>query len=82
MPDASTTTAADPRARGRRTLLLIALVAFMPVMASTLIYLFFPRQAGTNYGTLLPTRPAPDADEHEQCDVADRAMETVASWSN
>ena len=58
MRDAAAT--AHPAARGRRTLLLIALIAFMPVVASTLIYLFFPRPAGTNYGTLLPTRPAPD----------------------
>lgn len=56
MPDASVAT---PRRRGRRTLLLIALVALAPVVLSTLVYLFFPRPAASNYGTLLEVRPAP-----------------------
>lgn len=48
------------RRRGRRTLLLIALVGLAPVVASTLVYLFFPRPAATNYGHLLPVQPSPD----------------------
>ena len=46
-------------ARGRRTLLLIAAVAIAPVIASYAIYYLFPRNAQVNYGTLLPTAPAP-----------------------
>ena len=59
MPEVS-----EPAARGtrgsRRTLLLIALVAIAPVVASTLVYVFFPRPAAVNYGTLLPIGAAPD----------------------
>ena len=53
---------ADPeRARkGRRTLLLIALVAVAPFLASYAAYYWFPRDKQVNYGELLPTRPAPD----------------------
>jgi hypothetical protein len=51
----------EPRmdARGRRTLLLIAAVAVAPLIASYAIYYLFPRDAQLNYGTLLPTAPAP-----------------------
>ena len=51
---------AAPAARGsRRTLLLIALVCVAPVVASYTMYYVFPREARVNYGTLLPTAPAP-----------------------
>ena len=46
--------------RSRRTLLLIALVAVTPVIASYAVYYFFPRTALANYGELLATRPAPE----------------------
>jgi hypothetical protein len=46
-------------ARARRTLALIAAVAIAPMLASYTIYYLFPREAGVNYGTLLPTAPAP-----------------------
>lgn len=56
-----TTPPATPRARsGRRTLVLIALVALAPFVASYVAYYAFPRDKQTNYGELLPTRPAPD----------------------
>ena len=48
----------DARARGRRTLLLLALVVIAPVIASYSAYYFFPREQRTNYGELLAT-PAP-----------------------
>ena len=48
-----------PEHRSRRTLLLIALVAMAPVVASYTVYYFFPRTTLANYGELLPTRPAP-----------------------
>jgi len=44
---------------GRRTLLLVALVAIAPVVASYMAYYFIPREARTNYGELLATNPAP-----------------------
>jgi hypothetical protein len=45
--------------RGRRTFLLIAAAFIAPVLASYAAYYFFPREAKMNYGTLLPTAPAP-----------------------
>jgi len=48
----------DARAKGRRTLLLLAAVAIAPVVASYSAYYFFPREQRTNYGELLAT-PAP-----------------------
>ena len=45
---------------GRRTLLLIALVAVAPVIASYSAYYFFPRTTFANYGELLTTRAAPE----------------------
>jgi len=56
------TTVSKPGAvrRGRRTLLLIALVAVAPVIASYAVYYFFPRTTLANYGELLATRPAPE----------------------
>jgi len=47
-------------ARARRTLLLIAAACFAPFVASYAIYYFYPRNAQANYGTLLPTAPAPE----------------------
>jgi cytochrome oxidase Cu insertion factor (SCO1/SenC/PrrC family) len=48
----------EARAKGRRTLLLLAAVAIAPVIASYSAYYFFPREQRTNYGELLAT-PAP-----------------------
>jgi hypothetical protein len=48
----------EARAKGRRTLLLLALVVIAPVIASYSAYYFFPREQRTNYGELLAT-PAP-----------------------
>jgi hypothetical protein len=48
----------ESRAKGRRTLLLLALVVIAPVIASYSAYYFFPREQRTNYGELLAT-PAP-----------------------
>jgi hypothetical protein len=50
--------AGDPR--GRRILLLLAAITVAPVLASYTIYYFFPRSTQVNYGTLLPTAPAPE----------------------
>jgi hypothetical protein len=54
--------AAGPQAprRSRRTLVLIALVAVAPVLASYAAYYWFPREKQVNYGELLPTAPAPE----------------------
>src|SRR5512138_3747212 len=59
MTDEAQPQATGPQARSRRTLWLIAAVALAPVLASYTIYYMFPRDAGANYGTLLPTAPAP-----------------------
>ena len=45
--------------RGRRTLLLIAAIVAAPIVASYVAYYLFPRDQRINYGTLLPTAPAP-----------------------
>jgi hypothetical protein len=50
--------APDPRA-ARRKLLLIAAICIAPVLASYAFYYLSPRDARVNYGTLLPTAPAP-----------------------
>jgi len=49
----------EARAKGRRTLLLLAVVAVAPVIASYSAYYLFPREQRTNYGELLATAPAP-----------------------
>ena len=51
----------EARRRNRRTLLLIAIVAIAPVIASYVAYYFFPRDKQVNYGELLPTQPPPDS---------------------
>ena len=51
--------ALEVRAKGRRTLLLLAAVAVAPVIASYSAYYLFPREQRTNYGELLATAPAP-----------------------
>jgi hypothetical protein len=61
MPDpVPASPASGPDRKARRTLLLIAAIALAPLVASYTIYYFFPRAAFVNYGTLLPTAPAPD----------------------
>ena len=52
--------AASTVPRNRRTLILIAIVAVSPVIASYAAYYWFPREKQVNYGELLPTRPAPE----------------------
>ena len=44
---------------GRRIVFLIAALSLAPIAAAFVVYYFFPRQPAANYGTLLPTRPAP-----------------------
>jgi hypothetical protein len=46
--------------KGRRTLLLLALITIAPVLASYAAYYWWPRDRQVNYGELLPTRPAPE----------------------
>jgi len=55
-PSGAATPRTDPKAR--RTLLLIFLVGLAPVIASYAFYYFAPRDVKSNYGELLPTRPA------------------------
>lgn len=55
---AQTVSPAQAARRNRLTLVLIALVAAAPVIASYVIYYWFPRDKHVNYGELLAT-PAP-----------------------
>ena len=54
----------EKRAKGRRTLLLLAAVAVAPVIASYSAYYLFPREQRTNYGELLATPAPPLAGMH------------------
>ena len=38
---------------------MIAALALAPIVAAYVVYYLFPRQPAANYGTLLPTAPAP-----------------------
>lgn len=49
----------NAQTRGKRILVLLAAVCIAPVLASYAAYYLFPRGAHVNYGTLLPTAPAP-----------------------
>ncbi len=72
---------AAPRAGGgRRTLLLIAAVTLAPVVASYTIYYLFPRESGANYGTLLPTAPAPAIHGRAQDGTAFRLEDLRGRW--
>ena len=59
MPGLKKMNPAKPRVRGRRRLLLLALVALSPVFASYAAYYWFTPAKRVNYGELLETRPAP-----------------------
>jgi hypothetical protein len=51
----------DARRRSaRRTLILLALVCAAPVVASYVAYYWLHPDTRTNYGALLPAKPAPD----------------------
>ena len=43
----------------RRIVFLIASLSLAPIVAAYVVYYHFPRQPAANYGTLLPTAPAP-----------------------
>jgi hypothetical protein len=51
--------AAPKSGSGRRIIFLIAALSLAPIAAAFVIYYFFPQQPAANYGTLLPTGPAP-----------------------
>ena len=67
MPDVPPDPGSVPRrapepAAARRKLLLIAAICIAPVAASYAFYYLSPRGSFVNYGTLLPTAPAPVPD--------------------
>ncbi|MCC7328090.1 MAG: cytochrome c oxidase subunit I [Burkholderiales bacterium] len=66
--------------RGRRTLLLIGMVAVAPVIASYAAYYWFPRDKQANYGVLLPIRPAPEIEATTQGDRPFRVAELHGRW--
>jgi cytochrome oxidase assembly protein ShyY1 len=58
--DGSSSAGSSPRPPGgRRTLLLLALVALAPIVASYVAYYWFAPSKRVNYGELLDPRPAP-----------------------
>lgn len=57
---ARTPLAAPALRKGRRMLVLLALVTIAPVVASYAAYYFIPRDKQANHGELLATGPAPD----------------------
>src|ERR1700730_7778692 len=63
MAEAAPRTRGSPTAGGaRRTLLVIAATVIAPIVAACVVYYLFPREERVNYGTLLPTVPAPVLD--------------------
>lgn len=52
-------TQAQPRGKGRRMLLLLALVCLAPIVASYVTYYWFVPDRRVNYGELLPPGPTP-----------------------
>ncbi|HET7098365.1 MAG TPA: cytochrome C oxidase subunit I [Casimicrobiaceae bacterium] len=47
------------RAGGRHVVVLIAALSLAPIVAAYVVYYHYPRTPAANYGTLLPTAPAP-----------------------
>ncbi len=58
-PGATSAPAPRDRGRSRGIVFLIAALSVAPVVAAYVVYYHFPRQPAANYGTLLPTAPAP-----------------------
>jgi len=52
-------TDASAKSAGRRIVFLVAALSMAPIVAAFVVYYFFPRPPTANYGTLLPTAPAP-----------------------
>lgn len=65
---------------GKRTLVLIAVLCIAPVLASYLAYYVFPRQAQVNYGSLLPTAPAPAIDGTKADGMPFRLADLRGRW--
>ena len=61
-------------------LLLIGAVGLAPILASFAVYYFFPRSAQTNYGTLLPTAPAPALEGTSDGGAPFRLAELRGRW--
>ena len=82
MPTARGAAAPDPAGvrRGRRTLILLAAVCIAPVVASYAAYYLFPHDAQTNYGTLLPTAPAPAIEGLRSDGAPFRLAQTRGKW--
>lgn len=64
----------------RRKLVLIAAICVAPVLASYAFYYLSPRAARVNYGTLLPTAPAPALDGVRGDGAPFRLAELSGRW--
>jgi len=80
---------ADPAARprrppnpaaARRKLLLIGAICVAPVLASYAFYYLSPRGSFVNYGTLLPTAPAPLSDGTRSDGTPFRLADLKGRW--
>lgn len=78
-PDAAARRAGTDK-RGKRTILLIAAVCIAPVLASYGAYYLFPRDRQVNYGTLLPTAPAPSIEGAKSDGAPFRLEELRGRW--
>jgi hypothetical protein len=58
-PQRSAAAARPNSGSGRRIVFLIAALSLAPIVAAFVVYYFFPQPPAANYGTLLPTGPAP-----------------------
>jgi cytochrome oxidase Cu insertion factor (SCO1/SenC/PrrC family) len=66
--------------RARRTLILLAAIAIAPIAASYAAYYLFRHDAQLNYGTLLPTGPAPAVDGTRVDGSAFRLADLRGRW--
>ena len=80
MSDGTSPQTAAAVARGRRTILLVAAACLAPVLASYVVYFFYPRSAEINYGTLLKTAPAPPIEGLQNDGASFRLADLRGRW--
>ena len=72
--------AADGERGARRSLILIAAIGIAPIVASYAAHYLFRHDAQLNYGTLLPTAPAPAVDGTRPDGAAFRLSDLRGRW--
>jgi hypothetical protein len=79
-PQRGAGTAAAKSGGGHRIVFLIAALSLAPIVAAFVVYYFFPQQPAANYGTLLPTVPAPPISGTRVDGAAFRLDELRGRW--